>query len=259
MYLLYKILNKLFSIDRVQIIKQVSSWDDALKNSHNYNQDKLINNIFLATQNVLKKKYKYESDGINFNYLNIDNNFLESLKKCIKKENTILLDFGGSLGSMYFKYHDLISKNKYIELLIVEQEKIFEKSKILNFPINIKFFKNIDEIQVKPDIILLGSVLQYIEHHNKLLKKLISLKPNYIFIERTIFSINNLEPIYIQENYFKLKKTSYPVRAISLKLLIKFMLKANYIIMNKYENKDKITGDNVKVNSILFKKKSNEK
>jgi putative methyltransferase (TIGR04325 family) len=153
----------------------------------------------------------------------------------------------------------LISKNKYIEWLIVEQEKIFEKSKILNFPINLKFFKNIDEIQVKPDIILLGSVLQYIEHHNKLLKKLISLKPNYIFIERTIFSINNLEPIYIQENYFKLKKTSYPVRAISLKLLIKFMLKANYIIMNKYENKDKITGDNVKVNSILFKKKSNEK
>ena len=49
------------------------------------------------------------------------------------------------------------------------------------------------------------------------------------------------------------------MRAISLKLLIKFMLKANYIIMNKYENKDKITGDNVKVNSILFKKKSNEK
>ncbi|MDB0022452.1 methyltransferase, TIGR04325 family [Flavobacteriaceae bacterium] len=259
MHLLYKILNKLFSINRVLITKQALSWDHALKNSHNYNQDKLVNNIFLSTQNVLKKKYKYESDGINFNNLNIDHNFLESLKKCIKTDNTILLDFGGSLGTTFFKYHDLISKNKLIEWFIIEQEKIFEKSKILNFPINLKFFKNIDEIQVKPDIILLGSVLQYIEHHNKLLTKLISLKPNYVFIERTIFSINNLEPIYIQENYFNFKKTSYPVRAISLKLLIKFMLKANYIVVNKYENKDIIAGDNVKVNSILFKKKSNEK
>jgi putative methyltransferase (TIGR04325 family) len=254
MHFLYKILNKLFSINRILIIKQASSWDFALNNSLNYNQDKLVNNIFLATQNVLNKKYSYESDGVNFNNLKIDHNFLESLKKCIKTDNTILLDFGGSLGTTFFKYHNLISINKSIEWFIVEQEKIFEKSKILNFPKNLKFFKNIDEIQVKPDIILLGSVLQYIEHYKKLLKNLISLKPNYIFIERTIFSINNLESIYIQENYFNFKKTSYPVRAISLKLLKEFMLKANYIVVNKYENNDMIGGDNVEVNSILFKK-----
>ena len=85
-------------------------------------------------------------------------------------------------------------------------------------------------------------------------KKRYLKKPNYIFIERTFFSINNLESIYIQENYFNFKKTSYPVRAISLKLLKEFMLKANYIVVNKYENNDMIGGDNVEVNSILFKK-----
>lgn len=143
-----------------------------------------------------------------------------------------VLDFGGSLGSVYFQYKHILKFFKKVQWNIVEQKKIVKYGKKFFEDGILKFFYDLNEYEIYFDttnLILLSGVIQYLEHPYKLLSNLMNKKVKYIVIDRIPLT-NKDDKITIQHNYFE--KSSYPVWLLNQKKLINF-LNYKYELLNE--------------------------
>lgn len=135
---------------------------------------------------------KIERDGEILNSMRIDFELLCSLQTIfIETGKLSVVDFGGGFGTSFFQNSPFLNNIK-IEWGIVEQAKYVEK--INNSALKKKFkgFVELDEAikQLSPNVILISSVLQYLENPMVFIKNLISLNIDYLIIDRTLFSLN---------------------------------------------------------------------
>jgi len=122
-----------------------------------------------------------------------------------------VLGFGGALGSTYFQNKKFIQNLISVKWCIVEQPNFVKTGKQCFEDDNLKFYYSIDEClnDEKVDVILLSSVLQYIEKPYELLDKIKSTHMNYILFDRTPF-VNIEDRITIQKVHPKIYKAKYP-------------------------------------------------
>jgi putative methyltransferase (TIGR04325 family) len=122
-----------------------------------------------------------------------------------------VLDYGGSLGSTYFQNKKFLDLLEEVNWCIVEQPG-FVKAGLEDFASDsLHFFPTIEACMVKfkIDVILLSSVLQYLEEPYILLDKLKSLRINNVIIDRTPL-IKGDDRITIQRVNPSIYKASYP-------------------------------------------------
>ena len=210
------------------------NWNKALNKSIGYKHEVIFNKIKYSATKVQKTGKGYERDSVIFYDKKYDQNFIKILKNISKKKNFLsILDFGGSLGSLYFKYKSKIN-NKFV-WSIIEQKKFVDEGK-KNFETNeLKFFYDIKRFKkiYKLDILILSSSIQYISNYQKILKELIALNPKYILLLKTPFNYKNQNnEIYIQNVPKKIYKASYPTWVFSYKNFFKHF-KENFILINK--------------------------
>lgn len=187
-------------------------WEIAKQKSTGYDSDEIFEKVKKSALIVKETKKGHERDSI----IAYDNNFDKYLIRVLdgysnNKDKIInILDFGGSLGSLYFKYKDKI-KNKFI-WSIIEQKKFVKEGK-KNFQNNqLIFFNSINEYKksFSPDIILASSSLQYLEKYQETLKEMINLDSDYIIILKTPFSKKKNNEIYIQKPLRHIYNSTYP-------------------------------------------------
>ena len=132
-----------------------------------------------------------------------------------------VLDFGGSLGSSYFQYQHFISCIEHVSWGIVEQPHFYEVGKNEFEDGRLCFFESIEECinSIKPNVILLSSVLQYLDDPYIVIKKLTKIKNTIIIIDRTPFSSIDIDSIYIQKVPGYIYKTSYPLHIFGCKMV----------------------------------------
>jgi putative methyltransferase (TIGR04325 family) len=220
------------------------TWKAAQANCGGYDTEGILEKVVEAARQVKEGKAAFERDSVLF-FEKEENKFVvQAVKKAtssilktqnskLKTQNTegvSVLDFGGSLGSAYFQNRSFISNlNKWC---IVEQEhfvtlgkKEFEDT-ILSFELNIEaaYKKN------KPQMVLLNSVLQYLETPYEIIKNIEKLPVDYLLIERTPVADIEKDRItkQIVPNY--IYKASYPSWIFSEKQLEKTLLKNWQII-----------------------------
>lgn len=202
------------------------TWDEAKKMSHGYNHKVIFNKTKKAALMILKKNYGYERDSKIF-YDNNYNKYLVSKINFVKKKTVNILDYGGSLGSIYFQNKKKI--NKEIVWSIIDLKKIVQEGKKNFESRNLKFFYNLKHYKKKmlPDILILSSSLQYLKNWHNILSQLVALKPKYIFILKTSFSEKKQNQIFIQKIPSSIYKSSYPFWGLDLGVILK-------ILSNKY-------------------------
>ena len=149
-----------------------------------------------------------------------------------KNKEIKILDYGGSMGSLYFQYRSKI-KNNFIWSIIEQKKYVDEglknfKEDKLNFFYNIKDYKNLHNV----DIVLISSSLQYIENYQEIILKLIDLKPTYILFLRTPYSKKKNDEIYIQKPLKHIYKSTYPSWIFSYDNFLNIMQK-NYLLEKK--------------------------
>lgn len=100
-----------------------------------------------------------------------------------------MIDFGGSLGSTYYQVRDLIPPAVRLHWSVVEQESYIRCGQAFFEDEILKFNFTIEESMKarKADVLLLSSVLQYLEKPHDFLEEIKKYDFKYIIIDRTAF------------------------------------------------------------------------
>ena len=204
----------------LNLIGPYKNFKEAKKNSVGYESPIILDKINEAIIKTLDGKSIYERDGCNFSIKPKKLYIRNILKKYLRDDSTIL-DFGGSLGSNYINNKDLFTKkNKY---KIVEQINFVKQGNLLKkkYDIPIQFYSDINEIKSKVDILILSSVLHYLEDTKFLFKFINRINPEIIIIDRTPFNFKKKNNWWIQyeKSYYKIP-ISYPIKVINIFLIL---------------------------------------
>ena len=113
-----------------------------------------------------------------------------------------VLDFGGALGSSYFQNRKFLVGLPRVSWNVVEQPHFVDAGRVYIQDETLRFYKDLDEclIQTSPNVIILSSVLQYIQNPFGLLQTLCSLGAETLIIDRTCYlKTGALSQITVQE------------------------------------------------------------
>lgn len=189
------------------------SWKDAQAASSGYDKDVIIEKVKQATQQVINGEAVFERDSMLFYEEDFSwpliNGFMYVAAQKEGKLN--VLDFGGSLGSARLQYR------KFFEPLsvkwgVVEQEKFVAAGKIL-FPDGpVAFYADVDTclLHQQPDLLLLGSVLQYMEYPYTFLEDLLQKNFEFLIIDKTPLLLEAPDRLTVQKVPPYIYDASYP-------------------------------------------------
>jgi putative methyltransferase (TIGR04325 family) len=214
-----------------------SNWSDAIIKTTSYDSDIILNKCKISLLKVKNGEAIYERDSVIFDSIDYSFGLLSGLLLSYINTNKLsVLDFGGSLGSSFYQNKNLLYNIQNIEWSVVEQQKFVECGK-KNFENNVlKFYYTLEECfeYRKPNVLLLSSVLQYLENPYEFISNLSSYDFEYIIIDNTSFTDTDYEFITIQNVPEYIYKASYPCWFLNCKKLINSF--KNYTLIAEFEN-----------------------
>lgn len=188
------------------------SWDKAILISSGYDDKAILEKTKEALLQVKSGAFAYERDTVLFEKLELNWNLIACLQKVIIETGNILsiLDFGGSLGSTYFQNKSFLPN--IIEWSVVEQVHVvscgqnnFEDKKL-------KFYPTIENCKLErnPSVLLLGSVLPYMEDPINWIENFLKHEFKYIIIDRTSFTEDSANRLTLQTVPSEIYTATYP-------------------------------------------------
>lgn len=148
----------------------------------------------------------------------------------LNTEKMNICDFGGSLGSTYFRYKNILPMSK-ITWNIVEQKHYVEYG-MKNVP-EIDFHYSLEDcFEKKQDIntVLLLSVLPYLDEPYGMLDRVYRLSPRFVVLDETVFNWDNKEEehIVLQHVPASIYEATYPSHIFNKVKMIKYFNDAGY-------------------------------
>ena len=234
-----------------------SSWATATKKCGGYNSDLILEKVLVSSLKVRDGNACYERDSVAFDKIEYSFPLISELMFIASKnDNKInVLDFGGSLGSSYFQNKMFLDTFKEYNWCIVEQANFVKAGKENFANNNLHFFYSIDECfsSYTIDVVVLSSVLQYLEKPYELLDELFAKNPNYILVDLTRLVHTGKDRLTIQTVAPWIYKAKYCSWFFDEDKLLNYFLK-HYKLVNEY-----VIPENINVRSVckgyFFKKK----
>ncbi len=201
-----------------------SSWNEAAQLTKGYADDRIAEKVLYATRQVMEHKACYERDSVLF-YTRDYNYRLISLFGILASQQSHIniLDFGGALGSEYWRNREFLYKFKTgFTWNVVEQKHYVEIGNREITSHELKFYSSIDQLEgQKINLIILSGVLQCLPHYQTVLSELAGLGAEYILIDRqTVGSRSRICIQYVGENIYC---ASYPIRILAEQELMEFL------------------------------------
>jgi putative methyltransferase (TIGR04325 family) len=218
-----------------------SDWQTAEKQCDGYMNNSILDSIVTASRAVNNGKALYERDGVMFQDFGENAHLVSALKHVAKAEGQFqVLDFGGSLGSIYRQHRWFLSDFKEFIWCVVEQKYFAETGKRMFENNKLKFETNISDAfkQYHPNIAVLSSSLQRLERPFDVLEDIGQLDVPYLFVDRMPVIESNENRIIRSVFPAKSCKTSYPSWLFS-EAGFKKKLQQRYRIIEEFEVKDK--------------------
>lgn len=170
-----------------------ATWEAAAIDCCGYESLHIADRVLRATCSVLNGEFAYERDSVCFLTPEYNWSLLACLLHVAAARNGHLrvLDFGGSLGSTFLQHRVFFEGLRGVDWRIVEQDSFVERGKtaVSLFPQakGLTFHSNVSTgLEAGPvDVLLLGSVLQYLADPIAELKALLDLGFDWILLDRT--------------------------------------------------------------------------
>lgn len=208
-----------------------ASYDQALKKSTGYDANLILIKVKSALLRVQGGSAKYERDSVLFQEIQYSFPLLAGLlRAAVENKNCLtVLDFGGSLGSTYFQCRQFLSSLPDLTWCIVEQRNFVETGLQYFQSDDLRFYFSIGECLEKhhPNVVLLSSVLQYLDDPYSWLDTMMDVGANYLIFDRTPFSSIDEDRLCIQTVPPEIYPASYPCWIFSEKK-IKNRLREKY-------------------------------
>ena len=230
-------------------------WSQAKHQSSGYNDKKILYRVRNSALIAKNSKNKFEVDSLIFKRPYRNKFFEKILKNLSKKKSINIIDFGGSLGSTYYRYKNIFSKKNKLQWSIIEQKSFVKIGKKEFKERNLSFYFNFKDLKLKIknkkiNIFLLSSSIQYIGNYKKIINEINSLNPDHIIFLKTPVNLLNSDRIYIEKVPKDIYGLSYPSWVFSKKKLINSF--SNYKIV--YDKKVKPWIYSIYFHDLLLKK-----
>ncbi len=235
---------------------EYDSWKNALDDSAGYDSENILAKVRASALKVKNGEAAYERDSVLFFKPDYSVPVLATLMLSLAKSNRIsVLDFGGSLGNAYFQTKTFLDELKDVTWSVVEQAHFVDigNSEFKND--RLKFYHSISECasKEKPNVLLLSSVLQYLEKPYEMLDEMLELNFDFILIDRTPISLVNRNVIKLQKVPPSIYKASYPCWFLNELDLIDKFAERRYKLVEEFETSEGQTGKCVFKGMILKK------
>lgn len=189
------------------------SWEAARSQSGGYDDASIVEKIKKAVLMVKNGEAVAERDSVILDKIEIQEEILDYLQEISREHKGELhvLDLGGSLGTSYFQYRNLLNETHKLSWHVVEQKHYVGIGNAEIADDRLHFFETLEEANKPPaNVLLLSSVLQYVEKPYELLKTCLELPVEYIIFDRTAFLSSKTERITVQIVPEFIYKASYP-------------------------------------------------
>lgn len=221
------------------------TWDGAIAVSTGYNTNIILEKTRAALLKVKKGEAAYERDSVLFDEIQYAWPLLAGLMWVAARCGGVLnvLDFGGSLGSPCFQNRAFLSKLIEVRWNIVEQPRYVEIGKADFEDEHLKFYNDVNTclMETQPNVIVLSSVLQYLEHPYTVLDQILKLPCEHTIIDRTPFWAGPSDRLCVQNVPPSIYPVSYPSWIFSREQFRSF-LKEGWEITVMFENPDRLAG-----------------
>ncbi len=189
-------------------------WQDVKSLTDGYDTNLILNRTYQSMLKIRDGHAVYERDSVLFEKKEYPFALISSLLY-IATQNELklkVIDFGGSLGTTYYQTRDFLKPLESLEWHIVEQESYIELGKKEFENEQLKFYKTIEESIADglPDIIILSSVVQYLEKPHEFLNYLAGLGIAYLLFDRTAFVYEGPDRLTLQRVPPSIYDASYP-------------------------------------------------
>ncbi len=214
-------------------------WATAEGCSSGYDSTWILERVKQARLKVMAGEAKYERDSVLFEEVQHSFPLLAGLLRvAIEKGNRLsVLDLGGSLGSGYFQCREFLSVISSLKWGIVEQEHFVQCGRGQFETEQLKFFYAIAECvqQIKPNVVLLSSVLQYLQDPYVILDELLANEIPYVIIDHTPFSKSDGDRITVQHVPTAIYDASYPCRIFGNRSLLR-VVEGRYEVLAQFDS-----------------------
>lgn len=211
-----------------------STWEEATHMSSGYDSQLILDKVLAATLKVKNGEAAYERDSVLFDEIEYAWPVTAGLMWTAARNGGRLsvLDFGGSLGSSYFQNREFLEVFADLRWSVVEQDHFVEAGRKYIQDERLVFYPTIAECVAveKPNVVLLSSVLQYLEDPYAVLDELARSDVEIILIDRTSFHRGTGDVIAVQKVSDAIYPASYPLWILSKNRLLSFLSK-NFIVV----------------------------
>lgn len=194
-------------------------WASAAAVAEGYDAANILDIQRAAMRKVRDGAAPYERDSVVFDRIEYFFPTLAALLLIAARNDNRLsvLDFGGALGSSYYQNRGLLSHLQSLSWHVVEQDHFVAAGQAEFQNEQLRFFSTIGESAAasRPDVVLLSSVLQYLEDPVGVLAQLANLGVDYILVDRTPILEAGPERIVVQTVPPSIYPASYACRLLA--------------------------------------------
>lgn len=244
------------------------SWEAAERDAIGYDAEHILAKMQASFRTLKNKTKLFELDTILYDEKKYNTPLLFALTQIAlhKKDRLNIIDFGGSLGSSFYWSKEYIHPHFKVDWRIIEQSHIVAAGKAEFETDELHFFPSFETALAnhQADVLLLSSVMQYIEHPEFIFEAIEKYQFPNIIIDRTpYFEDKTVEGVIslqlLNANVYG-KPTTLTCRIFGHNDLLN-LLSRNYdlvIDQNNFENlKYDFYGHGLYFRFLYLKRKSN--
>ncbi|MEY4484577.1 MAG: hypothetical protein RL693_2029 [Verrucomicrobiota bacterium] len=201
-----------------------TTWEEACNHALGYDAPLIFEKTRDSIRKVASGEAVFERDSVIFEIPEYPFSTIAGLlfAACARGGNLSVIDFGGSLGSVYFACRPWLDTLTELHWSVVEQPHYVAcgQSEFAND--TLAFHHNLEESIAwhRPDVILLSGVLHFLPDAVAFVAKLCQLNVPFLFIERTPFWESDRHRIVIQHVPAEIYAASYTCWLFCERLLL---------------------------------------
>jgi putative methyltransferase (TIGR04325 family) len=233
------------AVDGYGLSGDYRSWDEAMSASTGYDSGIILEKTRLAMLKVQNGQAAYERDSVLFDQIQYAWPLLAGLMWVAARSGGRLnvLDFGGSLGSTYFQNRAFVSTLPHVRWNIIEQSRHVETGKAYFEDDHLRFYADIAGCLAgnQPNVVLLSSVLQYLEDPYAVLEQILAIPCECIIIDRTPFWTGPTDRLCVQHVPPDIYPATYPCYILSMPRLHAYLEEKSLRIMAEFDSLDSLS------------------
>jgi len=234
-----------------------ASWDEARRAATGYDAPAILAKTRDALLKVKRGENRWEQDGMVSDSDAMPWSLLAALTRiaAVKgRPELSVLDFGGSLGSTFFWCRPFFAPDFKLTWTVVEQPEHVKVGKNDFQNDELRFHFTVDEaLSAQPvDVLLLSSVLHYLDTPEVWLENLRHWPIPYLILDRTLLWDKSCHRLTVQHVPKEIYEASYPAWFLSKQRILSVIERDYTLRWRALDTETWEIGNDVVQNSLLF-------